>query len=282
MSFGLIVVATCALLANDWLFTIGDEINYIWPGPWNMGKVLFFLTRYPAFADSALTLYHNVAFSLSAAECTLNIRITEEFILTARVWALYDRSRSVTVFLVVLYVLSGAASTAGLWFAGSVETFLAMDLISPSFPGCYPRTTSTALFIAIVVLPIDQTVIFLMTLLKAIKYRHEGTTSFVKVFFCDGIMYYITLQLVCIGNWVGFFLHIEEFLFLYINLQRAMHAILSARILIHLRREAIRNVSVDGVANSGGTSVGVIAFANPSLVEANENSDPRRSQTWSI
>lgn len=33
------------------------EIRYAWSSPWNLGKVLFFLTRYPVFFDVALMLY---------------------------------------------------------------------------------------------------------------------------------------------------------------------------------------------------------------------------------
>ena len=63
--------------AYDYIITFGDEVNIkttpsirrwktevspttqvrlVWPAPWNIGKIMFFLTRYPIFADCALNL----------------------------------------------------------------------------------------------------------------------------------------------------------------------------------------------------------------------------------
>ncbi|KAF4600583.1 hypothetical protein EYR38_005222 [Pleurotus pulmonarius] len=46
-----------ALKFYDYLLTIIDESNLVWAAPWSFGKVVFFLTRYPAFVDISLMLY---------------------------------------------------------------------------------------------------------------------------------------------------------------------------------------------------------------------------------
>ncbi|TFK35019.1 hypothetical protein BDQ12DRAFT_326465 [Crucibulum laeve] len=246
-------VGGTALVFVDWLLTLDDEVTYIWSSTGNFGKTLYFLTRYPAFIDSTLSVYHQVAYSLSAEECALHMRITgvmvmfgiliSELILTIRVWALYDRSRKITVFLVLFSVISLAASAVGFIFSGRAETFTAMKDISSSVPGCYPHDITNAIFIAPVILTVGLSVIFALTMVKALQYHKKGTTSFLRVFFCGGIIYFAVLQAISIGNWMIFFLHIEEYTFLLTNLQRSMHSILSARILLDMRREAAKTTT---------------------------------------
>lgn len=48
---------TTAQQLCDYFLTLDDEINYYWPARWTLGKVLFFLTRYPPFVSTALILY---------------------------------------------------------------------------------------------------------------------------------------------------------------------------------------------------------------------------------
>lgn len=49
----------------DYLLTIIDECHLVWAAPWSFGKVIFFLTRYPAFVDISLMLYCKVCLRLT-------------------------------------------------------------------------------------------------------------------------------------------------------------------------------------------------------------------------
>ncbi|KAF8873948.1 hypothetical protein BD779DRAFT_1568386, partial [Infundibulicybe gibba] len=50
-------VASVAVLIYDWFLTIDSELAFIWDPKWNLGTLLYFLTRYPAFIDTAVYLY---------------------------------------------------------------------------------------------------------------------------------------------------------------------------------------------------------------------------------
>lgn len=41
----------------DCLLTLDVEIQYAWNGPWNLGRILFFLTRYPAILEIPVNMY---------------------------------------------------------------------------------------------------------------------------------------------------------------------------------------------------------------------------------
>ena len=41
----------------DHVQTLGMEVKLVWPAPWGIGKVLFFVTKYMAFVDVVLNMY---------------------------------------------------------------------------------------------------------------------------------------------------------------------------------------------------------------------------------
>jgi hypothetical protein len=47
----------------DYLLTFRDEVELVWKSRWSTGKLLFFLTRYPVFIDTALVLVRKWFFS---------------------------------------------------------------------------------------------------------------------------------------------------------------------------------------------------------------------------
>jgi hypothetical protein len=54
----------------DYMLTFKDEVRLVWPSRWSIGKVLFFLTRYPPFIDMTLVLVrkltvHTFSYSIS-------------------------------------------------------------------------------------------------------------------------------------------------------------------------------------------------------------------------
>ncbi|KAF8512636.1 hypothetical protein JB92DRAFT_269308 [Gautieria morchelliformis] len=65
-------VASFCVLVYDFLLTRGEEIDLLWGTGWNVGKVLFFASRYPLVLDAAMLLYyHNAPTSTSPFICLL-------------------------------------------------------------------------------------------------------------------------------------------------------------------------------------------------------------------
>ncbi|KAF8918965.1 hypothetical protein CPB85DRAFT_1279601 [Mucidula mucida] len=100
----------------DYALTFADELNLIWPARWNLGKVLFFLTRYPPFFGLSLPLYcissaENAGLSSDGA-CAALRRIdgfiafsgiiVAEVILAIRVFALWRGTPKAAAFIAVV------------------------------------------------------------------------------------------------------------------------------------------------------------------------------------
>ncbi|EJD03598.1 uncharacterized protein FOMMEDRAFT_27543 [Fomitiporia mediterranea MF3/22] len=105
-------VMSVTLLAYDFLLTFIDEVRLIWPAKWNMGKVMFFLTRYPVFLEVISILirimYPNFRPTLckpiyqAGAWAMLMGVIVAETIMMMRVYAIWGAKKNVLVFLVIL------------------------------------------------------------------------------------------------------------------------------------------------------------------------------------
>ncbi|VDC02944.1 unnamed protein product [Peniophora sp. CBMAI 1063] len=103
------------------VLTIEDEMRYIWPGPWNLGKVLFFWVRYYTIAavvfDVAQIHYFDT-IKPSSNTCVwmdAMIRVVGAFslwgveiVMQLRIYALYRLSKRVALINALLFMLSVA------------------------------------------------------------------------------------------------------------------------------------------------------------------------------
>jgi len=107
-------VSSTALLVCDYIRSLSDEINYVWPAKWNFGKMLYLSIRYTVFID--IGLFNARFLNLTRNQC-LVISITEiyltsigimivEAVLVLRTWIIWSRNRKIGTALVVVFVLS--------------------------------------------------------------------------------------------------------------------------------------------------------------------------------
>ncbi|KAF9487815.1 hypothetical protein BDN71DRAFT_1478357 [Pleurotus eryngii] len=298
------------LLVYDYLLTFADEVRYVYGAPWTLGRILFYLTRYPVFVDTALTLHHQVGYSLSVQECITLFKITgwmiiigiviAEVIMTLRVWALWGRTRNFGIFLSILSVATIAGGGVAFFMFHSSQAFIAMDDINPVIPGCFPDDGNNVVFVSFTVLMGYESVIFILTLIKAIQHcelqfslgshhtlylppfstetnhfhnmttvRH-GSNSFITAFFQDGIVYFAALLVVSFANVIILLTEPNEYANLLTSIQRALHSILSARILLRLRQESERTRNVPDAPTEIGP-VGQLVFARSQASHAEES-----------
>ncbi|KAF4574522.1 hypothetical protein EYR36_005865 [Pleurotus pulmonarius] len=221
--------------AYDYLLTVGDERFLVWTTPWSLGKVLFFLTRYPAFVDVGMAVYHNIAPSIRTATCELLYTVSgwmvvfgmiiAELIMVVRVWALWANSKIIGAILVVFSIVAIVVSIVYfVTFTGTL-TFIATDTIAPGLIGCLPGPGTNVVFIDFVALTAYEASLLILLLLKGVQHR---------------IVYYVVLLLVSVLNVAFLFTGSPENTNLLTTLQRTFHSILSARMLLQLRKSALK------------------------------------------
>ncbi|KAF4600577.1 hypothetical protein EYR38_005215 [Pleurotus pulmonarius] len=247
----------------DYILTVYDERNLVWKAKWSVGKVLFLLTRYPTFVDVGMAVYHNIAPSIPPETCVLLYNVSgwmviigmiiAEIIMVIRVWALWGNSKIVGAILVVLSII-GVVVTAISYalFSGSLE-FIATDTIAPGLIGCLPGRGTNIVFIGYLVLMAYEALVMILLLLKGVQHFRHVSTRFLYAFYQDGIVYYGVLLLISVLNVIVLLTGPRENANLLTTLQRTFHSILSARMLLQLRKSAQRRqffaetfMSVDG------------------------------------
>ncbi|KAL4257718.1 hypothetical protein AB1N83_011622 [Pleurotus pulmonarius] len=235
------------LLLWDYCLTFSDEVKYIWHEPWRSGKILFLLTRYPAIVESFLTYWNQLGVAVSHATCGHLFAITgvmficevviAELILTIRVWALYGRSRRIGLFLSVMAVACCVVTGAVFFKFHTSQEFLKVDEgITVPLPGCYPVGGSNVIVIAYIMLLGYEVAILGLTLFKGFWRSRHQRSSLINGMLQDGVVYFV-VQAASLVNVLIFLTQPHEYANLLTPLQRSLHSILSARMVIRLRQQ---------------------------------------------
>ncbi|TFK26977.1 hypothetical protein FA15DRAFT_754662 [Coprinopsis marcescibilis] len=249
-----IQVAITTLAVADHLQTLPQEIQYMWPAPWGAIKVLFFLARYTVFLNVSFVLRYCFAADLTPAAChmfigmgclfTLGTVALAEGILFARVYAISERSRTILLYLVLQFI-----AIHGTQFA-LMTTFLVdlkfQESPLPKLIGCSPVSSPNA---GRLLSAIFSLFVLSMTVLASImccigykRFRDNGSTL-VTIFFRDGIYYFFCLATIAVANVVVNSIAsrsptAQAFNLMLGELQGVFHAILSVRLVLHMRKTA--------------------------------------------
>ncbi|KAF9465282.1 hypothetical protein BDZ94DRAFT_388538 [Collybia nuda] len=263
------------LLVVDWLSTLDVEITYAWKGPWNMGRVLYFITRYFVLLGTLVWLYCNFTFSVAPSLCSRIYAacsgllvfgfIVAEMIMTIRVFALWGRRRAVGILLITMSVIDITASIVTFTlFRVQLHHFTI-----PNIPGCLSFAiglggSHTWPYVPLVV---HQTLIFSLTILKGVEHYRKGVygTSLINTFYRDGIVYYALLVAFSIGNLATTHTQSDMItLYFLIFLQQVIHSILSSRMMLHLRQESAFALRV---GSEQSTSLDFVTIGAPAASE---------------
>ncbi|KAI3614005.1 hypothetical protein WG66_010800 [Moniliophthora roreri] len=263
--------ASLALLVYDYLLTSGQEIGLVWrDSPWNLGRVLFFLTRYLGFVGAFLSLYVDTARSLTLPGCAKLTQVTvfvimgemfvAEVILTLRVWALWRRKRIVT--LILLGSCTALVAT-GIWQVTRIHLSQndQGEVLHATFRVCPPYygSASSLGFIILVAYESGESVqrrstmptmtlsgvIFSLTAVQAwgSLWRQPESSILVRVFFTDGLCTNFSILSFCIANAIIRYRHSSVYVNLLTSLLPTVHSILTSRMMLNLKESAIRSAS---------------------------------------
>ncbi|KAF8150136.1 hypothetical protein B0H34DRAFT_732664 [Crassisporium funariophilum] len=231
------------VLIYDFLCTIKLEVQHIWPSKWTITKLLYLTARYAPFIDLPMTLYFYMAPNTSIPECH-KIHMTlvwltgigvgaAQGILAVRTIALYDNSRRLMLYigLSLLAVYSPLSVLLVLW-ACSVS----FGPPAPGTGGCHLTDGNSIILATYGAIAFTETVLTGLSIWIGVKkYRTTGG-HVITTFYRDGIFFYIYLLLLSCTNIA--MSSSGPSTDLLASFQRVMHAVLSARLVLHLREAA--------------------------------------------
>ncbi|KAG1742066.1 hypothetical protein EDD22DRAFT_1007054 [Suillus occidentalis] len=90
-------VAAGVVVAYDWVLTVGQEIELIWRQRWSLMTVLYLLIRYIGIPYSVANVLMNMPL-VSLTDTMLQV------IMIARLHAMYQGSRTMLLFLVIIFL----------------------------------------------------------------------------------------------------------------------------------------------------------------------------------
>jgi hypothetical protein len=109
------LVAVGVVVVYDWVLTLGQEIELIWRQRWSLMTMLYLLVRYIAIPYSVISALEGMtSVSMTDAECNIMnyaINVTNVVvaamlcvIMIARLHAMYQKSRIMLIFLVIIFL----------------------------------------------------------------------------------------------------------------------------------------------------------------------------------
>jgi len=241
---GFFDLASATLILYNYVLTLSDEIEYIWRKKWSGVTFLFLATRYLPFIDVGLFLTHQLLDNPSPHTCSVldhingwsfMIGITiADMILVVRTLAIWNRDPRTAGILVAIFIATFTPIYYFLYeFLNSVK-FAENPL--PGFTGCFISSASPVLFGSYVLLMAFETVIFGMTLYKACRSHKKTQSTLLRTLYRDGLLFYFYLLAISVLNVLILLFAPREMANMLAFMHRTLHALLSASMLINLRR----------------------------------------------
>lgn len=237
-------VAAAALFIYDYFTTFAEEVALIWPAQWGSGKILFLLARYITWPELVIVLYIEL-FDVKPTLChaiytyaTWSILagiVISDMILILRTWAIWGANRAILVMLSVLLVAITATNCYIVAYYIRNTVFISANSVVPGVQGCVIISSTRRIGVAWITLTAFEFVIVLMTVVKGVEHFRKSSSNLISSLYRDGILYFIYLFSISLTNLVFVYATPAEYIVLLAQLQRAFHAILSCRIILHLR-----------------------------------------------
>jgi len=240
-----LIVASTALIFHDWFVTSSEELAFVWRRGRNLYvRVLFIGARYAGLA-CAILYWFLASPKLDNVITWLRIItiICSELIFITRTWAIWEKSRSILLFLIGLAIAVAAPGIAMAQISGSKALVTSRITLVVEGVGQYQILITAAKYPWIVFIPfllilIFQSVILALTMYKLLQSRRDMTmksrSTLVNVLWIDGMMYYVFMFILGVLN-VGLTLKLSH-RHLPLTLgqfQTNIHSILSTRVVLH-------------------------------------------------
>ncbi|KAG1789986.1 uncharacterized protein HD556DRAFT_1529202 [Suillus plorans] len=109
--YSYLIVAAAFVVVYDWVLTLPQEIDLIWTQRWSLMTVLYLVTRYVGISFWVPGVMGNIMFNATNG-ATVVITAMLDVIMIARLHAMYQRSRRMLIFLVIIFLVVNIACGA--------------------------------------------------------------------------------------------------------------------------------------------------------------------------
>ncbi|KAJ6465499.1 hypothetical protein C8R47DRAFT_1224367 [Mycena vitilis] len=275
-----VVLAALTWILHDYVVTLEDEIEHIWPQRRNFGKLLFLWMRYYSIAlllfdTIQIHVFAGVGFNTSIDLCVAMdtaIRIlgaislwSVEIVMQLRIYALYGRSKRIAAFNLALFLGSIAGFMWILIFTHARRAAVIASDLDLSLPGC-PVVHAGIEWAQWVPATAFEGILFAFAVFKAGEstfgaLRRDTKLPLHSLLLRDNMAWFIGITCVLLFNnlMVVAVSHIPWFSY---GPFHAAVGILTTRMLLNLRKATTLDRELEDIGN-GTTSEAQFAFADP-------------------
>ncbi|KAF9530069.1 hypothetical protein CPB83DRAFT_199001 [Crepidotus variabilis] len=230
-------VVSLGILCYDYFLTLPQEVNLIWSRRFTLGTLLFFVCRYLPFVDIPISLHVYTSTKLTAAGCHSLVIVcnsiqvvgigTAEVILLLRTIAIWERNPYVIFGIVLLFLTSFGASCV----------FTTLYLLTIQFSKSHARACNAynvhwIVLLDYVVILVIETVVILLTLVKAIQHLRASTSSWLYHLYQRGLVYFIFIFITSLSNIIIPVFAEDTNKLALTDFQRVLHSVLCSRVIL--------------------------------------------------
>ncbi|KAF6744741.1 hypothetical protein DFP72DRAFT_65480 [Ephemerocybe angulata] len=270
------------LIIADYVHTFPDEVRLVWPRPWGLPKALFLFVRYYTLIvivgqgfrlgtrfPPTLTLLQCRRLFIFSGLSFAAVLFGSEAILFVRVHAFSGRGRKMLAYLIIQYVVIQGAILflivkflREMHFTSPLPTAVRSPF--PELQFCRPFEAQKTLIGAAFVLMLGSITVIMFIMGYLAHQKHRGLRSeLLRVFYKDGITYFICLSIMTSVNVFITFAAPKDLQFLFLEMEVALHGILSTRMILHLRKadaQAFGHDSFEDLQQRGGMQMSSLRF----------------------
>lgn len=274
-----VYAAVAALFIYDFVITLGDEIELIWPSGLSVTEVLYYAARYTAWLEviEELTFWYG---SLDRRGCqvfggyhafsVVFGMVMSQSLIIVRTWAIWNGKTSIKIAF-VLFCSACFAICAYL----SVEwmnhtTFHVTAELSPRLRGCAISDPYIYVYVGWILFCCSDVTLLALTAVRCWQHLQPGSARLTVSLYRDAFAIFFIVLMLAIANLVVTLTAAEHYQVLLYGVERMLYTILACRMMLNLRANARSTVIPLGGATTGQT----IDFNHAALRNEYELSSP--------
>ncbi|EJD44302.1 hypothetical protein AURDEDRAFT_114356 [Auricularia subglabra TFB-10046 SS5] len=277
-----VYAAVAAFFIYDFVITIGDEMELIWPSGFSVTEVLYYAARYTAWLEVIEELafwYGNLdrrrcqVFGGYHAFSVVFGMVMSQSLIIVRTWAIWNGKRSIKIAF-ILFCSACLAICAYLsveWMNNT--TFYVTGELSPVLRGCAISNPYIYVYVGWIMFCCSDMTLLALTAVRCWQHLQPGSARLTVSLYRDAFAIFFIVLMLAIANLVVTLTAAEHYQVLLYGVERMLYTILACRMMLNLRANARNTVMPIGAATTGQT----IDFNHAALQDQYELSSPNET-----